>query len=54
MSKGNNAKPLLEVHDLCIEFPTRRGVLTAVDRISFHIGPGEVLGSLESLGQGSR
>ena len=34
-------KPLLQVRDLKIEFPTRRGILTAVDGISTHIREGE-------------
>ena len=36
--------PLLEVDRLRVEFPTRRGVLVAVDDISFSIEEGEVLG----------
>ena len=35
---------LLEVHNLRIEFPTRRGTLVAVDDVSFSIAAGEVLG----------
>ena len=35
---------LLEVDNLRVEFPTRRGVLTAVDDVSLHIEAGEVLG----------
>ena len=30
---------LLEVHDLTVEFPTRRGTLRALDRVSFAIAP---------------
>ncbi|MFN3461195.1 MAG: ABC transporter ATP-binding protein [Oceanibaculum sp.] len=45
-------KPLLQVRDLKIEFPTRRGILTAVDGISFDIMPGEVLGVVGESGAG--
>jgi peptide/nickel transport system ATP-binding protein len=45
-------KPLLEVEDLRVEFPTRRGVLTAVDGLSFSIGEGEVLGVVGESGAG--
>lgn len=44
--------PLLEVKNLKIEFPTRRGLLTAVDDISFSIAPGEVLGVVGESGAG--
>ena len=40
---GNTRLPLLEVKNLKIEFPTRRGILVAVDDISLHIDAGEVL-----------
>ncbi|HYR36024.1 MAG TPA: methionine ABC transporter ATP-binding protein, partial [Burkholderiales bacterium] len=33
---------ILEVERLKVEFPTRRGTLTALDEISFSIAPGEV------------
>jgi peptide/nickel transport system ATP-binding protein len=45
-------KPLLEVKHLRVEFPTRRGVLTAIDDISFSIAPGEVLGVVGESGAG--
>ncbi|MDH5349297.1 MAG: ABC transporter ATP-binding protein [Betaproteobacteria bacterium] len=44
--------PLLEVRDLRVEFPTRRGTLVAVDGVSFAIEPGEVLGVVGESGAG--
>jgi peptide/nickel transport system ATP-binding protein len=46
------AGPLLEVRNLRIEFPTRRGTLVAVDDVSFSIAPGEVLGVVGESGAG--
>ncbi len=46
------AESLLEVEHLRIEIPTRRGVLTAIDDVSFTIGPGEVLGVVGESGAG--
>ena len=46
------AGPLLEVRNLRIEFPTRRGTLVAVDDVSFEIAPGEVLGVVGESGAG--
>lgn len=43
---------ILEVKNLSIEFPTRRGRLLAVDSISFSIAPGEVLGVVGESGAG--
>ena len=44
--------PLLQVRNLRIEFPTRRGTLVAVDDVSFDIAPGEVLGVVGESGAG--
>ncbi len=43
---------VLEIKNLSIEFPTRRGKLLAVDSISFSIAPGEVLGVVGESGAG--
>ncbi|MBC5785058.1 ABC transporter ATP-binding protein [Ramlibacter sp. USB13] len=43
---------LLQVQDLVVEFPTRRGTLRALDRISFEIAPGEILGVVGESGAG--
>jgi peptide/nickel transport system ATP-binding protein len=48
----NPAAPLLEVRNLRIEFPTRRGTLVAVDNVSLSIAPGEVLGVVGESGAG--
>ena len=44
--------PLLEVRNLRIEFPTRRGTLVAVDDVSLSIAPGQVLGVVGESGAG--
>jgi peptide/nickel transport system ATP-binding protein len=44
--------PLLSVRDLVVEFPTRRGVLRAIDQVSFDIAEGEVLGMVGESGAG--
>jgi peptide/nickel transport system ATP-binding protein len=43
---------LLEVKSLRVEFPNRRGVLLAIDDVSFSIEPGEVLGVVGESGAG--
>ncbi len=44
--------PLLEVRNLRVEFPTRRGTLVALDDVSFDIAPGEILGVVGESGAG--
>src|SRR3982750_2806479 len=46
------ASPLLEVRNLRVEFPTRRGTLLALDDVSFDIAPGEILGVVGESGAG--
>ncbi|MBW6397248.1 ABC transporter ATP-binding protein [Roseomonas sp. HJA6] len=48
----SNAVPLLQVKNLRVEFPTRRGTLVALDDVSFQIAPGEVLGVVGESGAG--
>ena len=43
---------LLDVQDLVVEFPGRRGTLRALDGISFSIAPGEILGVVGESGAG--
>ena len=47
-----SATPLLEVRNLRVEFPTRRGTLLALDDISFEIAAGEILGVVGESGAG--
>src|SRR5882757_10846839 len=44
--------PVLSVRNLKVEFPTRRGTLTAIDDVSFDIAPGEILGVVGESGAG--
>ncbi len=43
---------LLQVKNLVVEFPHRRGTLRALDDISFDIAPGEILGVVGESGAG--
>ena len=43
---------LLQVKNLVVEFPNRRGTLRAIDNISFNIAPGEILGVVGESGAG--
>ncbi len=44
--------PLLEVENLRVEIPTRRGTLVAVDDVSFAVEAGEILGVVGESGAG--
>ena len=44
--------PLLSVHDLSVQFRTRTGTVQALDRVSFDIAPGEMLGVVGESGSG--
>jgi peptide/nickel transport system ATP-binding protein len=46
------AVSLLQVKNLVVEFPNRRGTLRAIDDISFEIAPGEILGVVGESGAG--
>ncbi len=48
----NNKKPVLEVRNLRVEFPNRRGNLVAVNDVSFTVNEGEVLGVVGESGAG--
>jgi len=43
---------ILSVENLTVQFPTRKGTLTAIDGISFSVAPGEVLGVVGESGAG--
>ena len=51
MQHGDN-RPLLSVEEMVVEFPNRRGALTALRGVSFQINPGEVLGIVGESGAG--
>ncbi len=46
------AEPLLEVHDLTVEFAVDGGALRAVDGVSFEVGRGEIVGLVGESGAG--
>ena len=49
---AGDGAPVLSIRDLRVEFALRRGVLTAIDGVSFDIGRGEVLGVVGESGAG--
>ncbi|MFI0843750.1 ABC transporter ATP-binding protein [Mesorhizobium sp. IMUNJ 23232] len=52
MSAAPENTPVLEIRNLVVEFPTRRGVLTAIRGVSLEIGCGEILGVVGESGAG--
>ena len=51
-SQQSAESPLLELRHLQVEFPTRKGLLRALDDVSFSIGRGETLGVVGESGAG--
>ena len=50
--EDSTTQPLLAVRGLQVQFPTRRGVLTAIEDVSFEVMPGEILGVVGESGAG--
>lgn len=48
----SHSEPVISVRNLVVEFATRRGILRAIDGVSFDIGRGEVLGVVGESGAG--
>src|SRR5246127_4528400 len=46
------AQPLLDVHDLTVEFTTRRGIVKAVQHVDITVAKGETLGIVGESGSG--
>ena len=46
------AVPLLDIHDLTVEFTTRRGIVHAVEHVDISIAKGETLGIVGESGSG--
>src|SRR6201997_717789 len=46
------AQPLLDVHDLTVEFTTRRGIVKAVQHVDISVAKGETLGIVGESGSG--
>ena len=45
-------RPLLDIRNLSVEFPTRHGSLYPIEDVSLHINPGEILGVVGESGAG--
>ncbi len=46
------SEPVLSVRDLVVEIPTRQAVLRPVDKVTYDIAPGEILGVVGESGAG--
>jgi len=51
-TRAGTGAPVLDIRDLVVEFPTRRGVLTAIRGVSMTVGRGEILGVVGESGAG--
>ncbi|MFX0209109.1 MAG: ATP-binding cassette domain-containing protein, partial [Candidatus Hodarchaeota archaeon] len=45
-------KPILQIRDLIVDYPTKRGYVRAVDQLSLTLNKGEVLGLVGESGCG--
>ncbi len=52
MAAGPAGAPLLSVQGLCVDFVSEDGLVRAVDRVSFEVGRGELLGLAGESGSG--
>lgn len=48
----NNPEALLEIRNLKVKFPARKGTVTAVDNVNLSIKPGEIVGVVGESGSG--
>src|SRR5689334_21158017 len=52
MTPRVNGKPVLQVNDLHVHYPTRNGTVRAVDGVSFMVQPRERFGLIGESGSG--
>ena len=52
MAELNEVGPLLDVQNLSVSFRTDRGLVRAVDGVSFHVAAGETLAIVGESGSG--
>jgi peptide/nickel transport system ATP-binding protein len=50
--RADKSLPLLDVHDLTVEFATRRGIVQAVRNVDLHVAKGETLAIVGESGSG--